>query len=437
MTALPNSLEEAISGRTTHVGIVGLGYVGLPTMVALAQAGFKVTGLDIAQERADRINAGDSYVEDVSSYTLGTLVSENKITATTDYAAMVDMHVVIICVPTPVNRNKEPVLVPLQEAAHSLASNMRGEQLVVLQSTSFPGTTEELVLPILQGDGRKVGQDFYLAFSPERIDPGNKDYFVHNIPKVVGGVTPKCGDMAAAFFSTFVEKVVPVSSPKVAEMTKLLENIFRSVNIALVNELSEVCQRMGIDIWEVIRGATTKPFGFMPFYPGVGVGGHCIPVDPFYLSWKAKEYDLYVNFIELAARTNDNRPYYAVSRILEILGDRGKTPKDSNLLLLGISFKKDIGDTRNSPALRVGDLLAERGAQVSYHDLHVPQVTIGGRLMESVELDKDNLGKYDAAIIMVGHSYYDLDAILLHSKLVIDTLDATRALGPLPNIVKL
>ena len=250
-------------------------------------------------------------------------------------------------------------------------------------------------------------------------------------------MTPKCRDMAAAFFSTFVEKVVPVSSPKVAEMTKLLENIFRSVNIALVNELSEVCQRMGIDIWEVIRGATTKPFGFMPFYPGVGVGGHCIPVDPFYLSWKAKEYDLYVNFIELAARTNDNRPYYAASRIIEILGDRGKTPKDSNLLLLGISFKKDIGDTRNSPALRVGDLLAERGAQVSYHDLHVPQVTIGGRLMGSVELDKNNLGKYDAAIIMVDHSYYDLDAILLHSKLVIDTLDATRALGPRFNIVKL
>ena len=335
------------------------------------------------------------------------------------------------------NRNKEPVLVPLQEAANSLASNMQGEQLVVLQSTSFPGTTEELVLPILQGDGRKVGQDFYLAFSPEGIDPGNKEYFVHNIPKVVGGVTPRCGDVAAAFFSTFVEKVVPVSSPKVAEMTKLLENTFRSVNIALVNELSEVCQRMGIDIWEVIRGATTKPFGFMPFYPGVGVGGHCIPVDPFYLSWKAKEYDLYVNFIELAARTNDNRPYYAVSRILEILGERGNTPKDSNLLLLGISFKKDIGDTRNSPSLRVADLLAERGARISYHDPHVPHATIGGRAMKSVELDTPSIGKYDAPIILVNHSDYDLEAILLHSKLVIDTLDATCALGPRPNIVKL
>ena len=364
MSAGGDALKDKISGRTAHVGIVGLGYVGLPTMVALAQAGFSVTGLDTDRERVDRINSGDSYVEDVSSQTLGGLVTQSKIRATADYGAVANMDVIVICVPTPVNKNKEPELGPLQDAVHNLARHMQGEQMVVLQSTTFPGTTEELVLPELQGDGRSVGEEFYLAFSPERIDPGNSEYLVHNIPKVVGGVTPRCGDMAAAFFSTFVEKVIQVSSPKVAEMTKLLENIFRSVNIALVNELSEVCQRMGIDIWEVIGGSTTKPFGFMPFYPGVGVGGHCIPVDPFYLSWKAKEYDLYVNFIELAARTNDNRPYYAVSRIVDILGDQGKTIKGSRLLLLGLSFKRDIGDTRNSPALRVADLLAERGAHI-------------------------------------------------------------------------
>ena len=341
-------LGEKISQRTAKVGVVGLGYVGLPTMVSATTAGFKVTGIDIEQGRVDQINAGRSYIEDVGSDTISPLVKQRQITATTDYGVVGDMDVIVICVPTPVNKYKEPDLVPLQDAVHTLAKNMRGEQLVVLQSTTFPGTTEEMVLPQLQGPGRKVGKEFYLAFSPERIDPGNQQFFIHNIPKVVGGVTPQCGEMARAFFSTFVERVILVNSPKVAEMTKLLENTFRSVNIALVNELSELCRRMGVDIWEVVRAASTKPFGFMPFYPGIGVGGHCIPVDPFYLSWKAKEYDFYVNFIELAARTNDNMPYYAVSRIVDLLGDRDKALRSARLLLLGVSFKKDIGDTRNS-----------------------------------------------------------------------------------------
>ena len=338
--APPSPLRKKISQRSAKVGVVGLGYVGLPTMVAAATAGFKVTGINIAQDRVVQIVAGQSYIDDVESETLASLVKHKSMTATTDYKAVGDMDVLIICVPTPVNKNKEPELGALNDAIHTLAEHMNGEQLVIVQSTTFPGTTEEMVLPCLAEGGREVGKDFYLAFSPERIDPGNQRFLIHNIPKVVGGVTSRCSEIATAFLGTFVERVIPVESPKVAEMTKLLENIFRSVNIALVNELAEVCRRMNIDIWEVIHAATTKPFGFMPFYPGIGVGGHCIPVDPFYLSWKAKEYDLYVNFIELAAPTNDSMPYYATSRIVDILVDRGGPLKGARLLILGISFKK-------------------------------------------------------------------------------------------------
>ena len=431
------SLEQKISRRTGKVGVIGLGYVGLPTMVAAAEAGFNVTGIDTDPGRVDQINAGHSYVEDVRSDTLSALVHQNRISATTDSACLEDMDVIVICVPTPINTHKEPELSSLQDAACALAKHMRGEQLVVLQSTTFPGTTEEMVLPQLQKGGRQPGEQFYLAFSPERIDPGNQEFFIRNIPKVVGGVTPQCGKIAAAFLSTFVEQVTLVSSPREAEMTKLLENIFRSVNIALVNELSELCHRMSIDIWEVIRASATKPFGFMPFYPGIGVGGHCIPVDPFYLSWKAKEYDFYVNFIELAARTNDNRPYYVASRIGEILGDLGQPLRGASLLLLGASFKKEIGDTRNSPALRVAQLLAQRGVNLTYSDQFVPKVTVGGCLLESVELDQTILQQHDATVVLVDHSYYDWENIVRYSKLVIDTLDATRRLGPSPTVVKI
>ena len=430
-------LAEKISQRTAKVGVVGLGYVGLPTIVATATSGFTVAGLDIDQDRVDRINAGNSYIEDVQTATLTYLVDKGLVSATTDFAVVRDMDIIVICVPTPVNSHKEPELTALQDAVHTLARHMDGEQLVVLQSTTYPGTTEELVLPQLEANGRRVGQEFYLAFSPERIDPGNQQYLIHNIPKVVGGVTPRCGDMAVAFFSTFVEQVIRVGSPKVAEMTKLLENIFRSVNIALVNELAQLCSRMDIDIWELINAASTKPFGFMPFYPGVGVGGHCIPVDPFYLSWKAKEYDFYPNFIEVAARTNNNMPYYAVSRIVDILGEASMPVRGCNLLLLGLSFKKDIGDTRNSPALQVAELLAERGALVSYSDPNVPQATVGGRTLTSVDMDEATLKGQDATIILVDHSLYDLAKVVDHSKLVIDTRDATRPLGTRANVVKL
>ena len=431
------TLSEKISQRTAKVGIVGLGYVGMPTMVACADAGFTALGIDIDQGRVDQINAGHSYIEDVTSDALSSLRKEKRIIASTDFAALGDMDVIVICVPTPVNKHKEPELGPLQDAVRTLTEHMHGEQLVVLQSTTFPGTTEEMVLPQLEESGYQVGKHFYLAFSPERIAPGDQQHFIHNIPKVVGGVTPQCGKVAADFLATFVEEVIQVSSPKVAEMTKLLENIFRSVNIALVNELSELCQRMGIDIWEAIQAAATKPFGFMPFQPGIGVGGHCIPVDPFYLSWKAKEYDFYVNFIELAARINDNRPYYAASRIVDVLAERGKPTQGSDLLLLGVSFKKDIGDTRNSPALRVAELLAGRGARISYSDRHVPETIIGGCAMKSIELDEVTLQRHDASVILVDHTYFDLEQIALHSKLVIDTRDATRSLGSRPTVIKL
>lgn len=431
------NLSDKIAQRTARVGVVGLGYVGLPTMVGAATVGFTVTGIDINPDRVDQINAANSYIEDVTNDTLASLVKREKVGATTDYQALGDIDIVVICVPTPIDQHKEPELGPLQDAVQALSKYLHRGQLIVLQSTTFPGTTEEMVLPPLHQSGLRVGEDFYLAFSPERIDHGSRQFTIHNVPKVVGGVTPQCSQMAVAFFSTFVEQVIPVSSPKVAETTKLLENIFRSVNIALVHELSEVCQRMDIDIWEVIQAAATKPFGFMPFYPGIGVGGHCIPVDPFYLSWKAKEYDFYLNFIELAAKTNDNRPYYAVSRIGDILGDKGHLLKGVPLLLLGISFKKDIKDTRNSPALRVAELLLEKGAQIAYSDPHVPEVVIRGCRYKSQELTGTTLRQCAATIILVNHSSFDLEKILDQSNLVIDAVDATRPLGPRPTVVKI
>lgn len=430
-------LTQKIDRCNAKVGVIGLGYVGVPTMVACAQAGFIVTGIDVNQERVDSINAGNSYIQDVESGTLAPLVQDKYICATSDYRVVKGLDILVICVPTPVNTHKEPELGALQSAVDNLSQHLGHRQLVILQSTTYPGTTEELVMTQLQKSGRQVGQDFFLAFSPERIDHGNQEFVVRNIPKVVGGVTPQCTQLTTLFFSKFVEQVIPVNSPKVAEMTKLLENVFRSVNIALVNELAGVCHRMDIDIWEVIRAASSKPFGFMPFYPGIGVGGHCIPVDPFYLSWKAKEYDCYVNFIELAARINDNQPYYAVSRIVDILGDHEKPLKKARLLLLGVSFKENVQDTRNSPALRVAELLMERGAEITYSDQHVPEIQISGRQFHSLGLDQAARQEFDAAVILVNHSYFDWAEVVKNNQLVIDAVNATRSLGPQPNVVKL
>lgn len=428
-------LERKISDRTAKVCVVGLGYVGLPTMVAIARAGYVTTGIELDQWRAEEVNAGRSYIDDVTDETLAPLVEQGKVGAISSYDAVADSDVVVVCVPTPVDAHKEPDLAPLRSAVEELADRMDAEQLLLLQSTTFPGTTEEVVLPRVQKSGMQVGRDFYLAFSPERIDPGNKVHSLANIPKVVGGVTGRCTEVATAFLETFVDVVVPVSSPRVAEMTKLLENVFRSVNIALVNELSELGSRMGIDVREVIEAASTKPFGYMPFHPGVGVGGHCIPVDPFYLSWKAREYDFYVNFIDLAARTNDNRPYYVVSRIGDVLGEHGKTLRGARLLLLGISFKEDIRDTRNSPALQIAGMLAQRGADVSYSDKYVPEVSIGDLRLESTALDERTLAGQDAIVVLVSHRYYDWPSIVDHGRLIIDAQGALRHLGPKINVI--
>jgi len=408
----------------------------MPTVVAVANGGFSVTGIDVDETRVRQITLGESYIADVPSEILAGLVREGTVSATVDYSVVQDIDVIIVCVPTPITENKEPDLTAMKSAINSVAANMRKGQLVLLQSTTFPGTTEELALPMLQRSGLKLGEDFYLAFALERIDPGNPDLQVHNVPKVVGGITPECTRIASAFLSTFINEIIPVSSPRIAEMTKLLENTFRSVNIALVNELSMVCRRMDIDIWEVIAAASTKPVGFMPFYPGPGVGGHCIPVDPFYLSWKAKEYDFYVGFIELAARVNDNMPYYTVSRIVDILNENGLALKGADLLLLGLTFKEDISDTRNSPAIQIMDLLDKKGAVVAYSDYNVPQVEMNGRLLTSVELKPQNIKDFDAVISLVAHKEFDLAMIADHTKILVDTKNAAGHLRDRANVIR-
>ena len=435
---MATALRKKIENRSARVAVIGIGYVGLPTMIALANARFHVTGIDLNKERVWQINAGQSFIEDVKDSTLDDFVKNGNIDATYDYSILQDIDVVVICVPTPLNKNKEPDLGAIESTVANIVPYLSGApKLIMLQSTTYPGTTEEIILPKLVSLGLAAGEDVFLAFSPERIDPGNTNYQVDNVPKVVGGVTAECTELAVSFLSTFIESVVPVSSPRVAEMTKLLENIFRSVNIALVNELMVLSQRMGIDIWEVINAAATKPFGYMPFYPGPGVGGHCIPVDPFYLSWKAREHDFYVNFIQTAAQINDNMPYYVVTRIADILSEHDKPVKGSSLLLLGMTFKKDVGDVRNSPSVRVAELLMQRGAVLSYHDNYADEIILNGITYSNVHFDDAMLRKYDATILLVDHSYYDLQSIIKNSPLIVDTKNVAGALGPHPNVFKI
>ena len=436
-SATTSGLNAKFANRTALVGVIGMGYVGLPTMVAIGKSGFKVTGIDTDVKRVEQINRGSSYVDDVPDNILSPLCESGMIRATAQYDVIQDLDVILVCVPTPITRYKEPNLGPINNSLSAMANHIKGDQLIILQSTSFPGTTEEVALPKLQHIGREVGKDFYLAFALERVDPGNNDFSVQNVPKVVGGVTSECTQLASSFLSTFIDRVVSVSSPKVAEMSKLLENTFRSVNIALVNELAILCRRMDIDIWEVIEAASTKPFGYMPFFPGPGVGGHCIPVDPFYLSWKAKEHEFYVNFIQLAAEVNDNMPYYTLSRIVDALGEHKKPLNGSRILALGVTFKEDINDTRNSPALRVIELLHEKGAFVDYNDDYVQNLEVNGSSLKSVNLEPNLYSQFDAVAILVNHSYYDLTKIVENSKLVIDPRHATGALGHHNNVVKL
>ena len=429
-------LEKARTKRLT-VAIIGLGYVGLPLAVEFARAGVQVRGIDVDPHRIQTINRGESYIPDVPSADLLPLVQAGRLSAGTAYEACAQADAMVICVPTPFTRMKAPDLSYIEAACRSLAPHVGRGALVVLQSTTYPGTTEELVRPILESPGRQAGRDFLLAFSPERIDPGNKQYGAHNTPKVVGGIDGPSCDAACALFALLVppDQIHRVSGPRVAEMCKLLENIFRSVNIALVNELAKLCDRMQIDIWEVIDAAATKPFGFMPFYPGPGVGGHCIPVDPYYLSWKAREYDFYTKFIELAAEVNSSMPFFTVNRITEALNRQGKPLQGARILVLGAAFKRDIDDPRNAPALEVMKTLLGRGAEVSYHDPHVPEVRLDaargpgdppGRRLVSVPLTEDTLAVQDCVCLAVAHSAFDIPWVLKHSPLLMDATGVTR-----------
>jgi UDP-N-acetyl-D-glucosamine dehydrogenase len=434
---------EFFAGKDVKIGIIGCGYVGLPLALRFCDVGQRVTGFDVDKSKIDKLNAGESYIQHIPAEKIRAHVEAKRFDATTDFARLRAMDAVLICVPTPLDERREPDLSYVEKTAHSIAPNLERNQLIVLESTTYPGTTEELVLPILEKGGLRcpiaagsgasaedIATDFYLAFSPEREDPGNKQYGLAQIPKVVGGVNPPSGRAAAALYAQIVSRVVPVSCTRAAEMVKLLENIFRCVNIALVNELKQLCLRMGLDIWEIIDGAATKPFGFMPFYPGPGLGGHCIPVDPYYLSWKAREYDFAARFIELAGEVNTAMPYHVTEAVATALNERQKSIKGSKVLLLGVAYKKDVDDLRESPSLKLLELLAQRGAALDYNDPYFPALHKMRHYdfsnLRSVELSPDRLASYDCVLIATDHTSYDYEAIVRHSKLVVDSRNATR-----------
>jgi UDP-N-acetyl-D-glucosamine dehydrogenase len=423
-------LLDRIRRREAKVGVVGLGYVGLPLGMAFAEAGFQVTGLDIDARKVKSITEGESYIRHIPSEPLGKLTRSGKLEATTQFARVQALDCVVICVPTPLTPAREPDMSYIVKTGEALAPHVRADQLYVLESTTYPGTTNEVLRPLLEAGGLKAGVDFHLAFSPEREDPGNRGFNTKTIPKIVGGYTPGCMEVAEALYASALKEVVTVSSPEVAEMSKLLENIFRCVNIALVNELKMLCDRMNLDVWEVIQAASTKPFGFMPFYPGPGLGGHCIPIDPFYLTWKARQYEFQTRFIELAGEVNTNMPHYVVHRTMEVLNDRKKSLNGAKLLVLGAAYKKDVDDVRESPALRVISLLSARGAEIEYHDPYVPHLEKGhgfDREMSSVPLDLETLGAYDAVVILTDHTAIDYQAVVDRAQAVIDTRNATRS----------
>ena len=425
-------LEDKIAGGSARVCVLGLGYVGLPLAIGFARRGYQVVGLDVDARKIAALTDGHSYIQDVESEAVADAVTRGLFQPVADYETLRDVDVIFICVPTPFDAMKAPDLSFIRSAAEGIAPRLKCGQLIVLQSTTFPGTTEEVVQPILESTGLRAGVDFCLAFSPERIDPGNKVFTAENTPKVVGGLTPLCARLAGNLLGQLTPEICLVSTPRAAEMTKLLENIFRSVNIALVNELALLSERMGIDFWEVIEAAKTKPFGFMPFYPGPGVGGHCIPVDPYYLSWKAREFDFYTKFIELAAEVNQSMPYHVVERIGQALSARGKPLKGARVLILGVAFKRDIDDARNSPAERIIELLLNAGAQIAYNDPYVPSYSVGqdafhrSRItLTSQELASVLLAEQDAVVIVAGHGVYDYPWIVRHANLIVDTVNAT------------
>ena len=423
---MARELKDKIRQRSAKVGVVGLGYVGLPLAVEMAHTGFQVTGIDLVKEKVDAVNSGVSYVLDVASELLRSVVGINRMRATQSLAAVEGLDTVNICVPTPLRKNKDPDLSYVIAAVEAIRIHIRPGQLIILESTTYPGTTREVVLPILEESGLKVGQDFFLAYSPERVDPANPTYTTRNIPKVVGGITPQCTEIASLLYEQFVENVVPVSSTDCAEMVKLLENTFRSVNIALANEMALTCHSFGINVWEVIEAAKTKPFGFMPFYPGPGLGGHCIPVDPYYLTWKAKMNGCEPRLIELAGHINSQMPTFMVRRIADTLNEKRKPLKGSKILGLGVTYKRDTNDIRESPALQVLEGLREKGASIYFCDPYVPSILIQGQTIKAVELTPHVLQSMDCVAILTDHSAFDYSMVAKFSPAILDTRNALK-----------
>jgi UDP-N-acetyl-D-glucosamine dehydrogenase len=434
MSALAATLLEKIESRRARTGVVGLGYVGLPLLVELAKAGFHATGIDLDQRKIHAIEQGQSYIPDVSTADVTSLRKAGKLDATNDFSVVAGLDTINICVPTPLRKTKDPDMSYIVSAVEAIAKHLHKGMLIVLESTTYPGTTDEVVQPILEATGLKAGVDFFIAFSPERVDPGNPTFQTHNVPKVVGGLTPDCLKLASALYGTAIETIVPVSSTRVAEMVKLLENTFRAVNIGLVNELALMCDKMNIDVWEVVDAARTKPFGFMAFYPGPGLGGHCIPIDPFYLSWKAKQTGFDPRFIELAGHINAGMPHYVVEKVAEALNTKRKAVNGSNILIAGVAYKRDIDDMRESPALDVMGLLYGKGAKVSYADPYVPEVhgrEWSGRYdIKAVDLTRGSIGKYDCVVIVTDHKAFDYDAIVTEADVVVDTRNAIKTSHP-------
>ncbi|MDA0710843.1 MAG: nucleotide sugar dehydrogenase [bacterium] len=433
-----SKLKEKIEAHSARVAVIGLGYVGLPLAVEMGKVGFTVTGVDTSERKIALVSSGKSDVQGISEFEVAGLKAVGKLHATQSYNCIEEADVVVVCVPTPLDKTRDPDVSFILGAFGEIKGRLHPDQLVVLESTTYPGTTHDLVLPLLLESGLKVGEDFFLAFSPERVDPGNRIYTITNTPKVVGGITPACTDMASHFYRQLITTVVPVSSTQTAEMAKLLENTFRSVNIGLVNEVALMCDRLGIDVWEVIDAAATKPFGFMPFYPGPGLGGHCIPIDPHYLAWKLRTLTFNARFIELASEVTRSMPGHVVNKVVDALNDVEKSLKGASVLILGATYKPDIGDIRESPALDILEMLQAKGAHVVYHDPYVPHIKIDTLDLACVVLDEARLRSTDCVVITTHHSAYDYEWIVKNARCVVDTRNATKKVsGPKTNVVKL
>ena len=421
-------LRSKLEQRTARVAVIGLGYVGLPMAVELGKAGFTVSGIDVSTRKVATIEAGASDVKDVPGFVVAGLRATGKLTATTDFAATADADVIVICVPTPLSKTRDPDVSFILNSCENVRDHLRQGQLIILESTTYPGTTQELVLPLMEETGLSVGEDFFLAYSPERIDPGNRTYTLTNTAKVVGGTTKMCNEVAVLFYKQVIRDVVPVSSTQTAEITKLLENTFRSVNIALVNEVALMCDKLGIDVWEVITAAATKPYGFMPFFPGPGLGGHCIPIDPHYLAWKLRTLDFQSRFIELASEVTRSMPGYVVTKVSDVLNLYERSVKGSSILILGVTYKPNVGDIRESPALDIIEMLQRKGAHVSYHDPFVDQLVVDPLDMVAVTLDENVVSSADCVVITTNHDSYDYQWLVDHAKCVFDTRNATSGM---------